>query len=64
MNTGRSMVQFPVGIRDGSLLQIIQTGSGFHPDTYSVTDEGSFLGSEAARLKVDLYLLPRLIMPS
>jgi len=64
MDDGGSRVQFPAGKRDGSLLQILQTGSGFHPDTYSMTDGGSFFGSEAARRKVDLYLMPKLIMPS
>jgi len=64
MNGGRSRVQFPAGVRDGSLLQIMQTSCGFHPDTFSMTDDGSFLGSKAARRKVDLYLMPRLIMPS
>ena len=64
MDDGRSRVQFPAGGRVGSLLQIMQTDSGFHPETYSMTDDGSFLGSEAARCKVDLYLMPRLIMSS
>jgi len=64
MNDEKSMVQFPAGVRDGSLLQIMQTCSGFHPDTYSVTDDGSSLGSEAARHKVGPYLMPTLIMPS
>jgi hypothetical protein len=64
MDDGGSRVQFPAGERNGSLLQIMQTGSGFHPDTYSMTDDGSFHGSEATRRKVDLYLMPRLIMPS
>jgi hypothetical protein len=63
MDDRRSRVQFPAEGRGGSLLQNMQRGSGFHPDTYSMTDDGYFLGSEAARSKVDLYLMPRL-MPS
>jgi hypothetical protein len=64
MDDRRNRVQFSAGERDGSLLQNMQTGSGFHPDTYLMTDDGSFFGSEATRRNADLYLMPRLIMPS
>ena len=38
--TGRPGVQIPVGVRDSSLLRNIQTGSGVHPDSYSVVTVG------------------------
>ena len=37
---------------------------GAHPATDSVTNDGHFLGSEAARRKADLHLVLRLEMPS
>jgi hypothetical protein len=64
MEDGGSWVQFPARERDGSLLQIMQRGSAIHPDTYSMSDDGSFLRSEAARRKSYFPLIPRLKRPS
>jgi hypothetical protein len=42
-------VRFPLGARDFSVLQSVQTGSGLHSASYPMGTEGSFPWDKAVR---------------
>jgi hypothetical protein len=50
-------VRFYVAARDCSLLQIVQTGSGANPASYTKSIEGSFVGVKPSGREAD-NLLP------
>jgi hypothetical protein len=41
-------VRVPVGVKNFSLVYIVQTGSGAHPTSYPMGTGGSFPGGKAA----------------
>jgi hypothetical protein len=48
LQAGWVRVRIPARTKDSSILQIVQTGSGPHPVSDSVSTEGSFLGCKAS----------------
>jgi hypothetical protein len=44
---------FPFCYQEFSLLNVVQTGSGVHPNSYPVGTGGSFLGGKATGREVD-----------
>jgi hypothetical protein len=49
LQAGRSGVRIPAGVRDFSLLQNVQNGSGVHLASYTMGTRCSFPGGKAAR---------------
>jgi hypothetical protein len=52
-------VTFPVGVRYFSLLNLVQTGSGAYPASYSMDTVGFAPG---VKLTIHLQLVPRLVI--
>ena len=52
LRAGQSEVRIPLGARDFSLLQIVRTGSGAHPASYTM-GTGSFPGVKRPGRGVD-----------
>jgi hypothetical protein len=58
LSWGRFEVRVPVGARDFSPFQNVQTGSGAHPPSYSSSKWGSFLGVNRPGRDVGHWSLP------
>jgi hypothetical protein len=53
-------VLFLIGVRDYSLLHVLQTGSGFHPPSYPMRNRGEKQekNGRVVKLTTHLHLVP------